>query len=132
MRERIRTIGLPSLVYLSLEESAKVLNPVIRGWIQYYGRFYRTELISNLYRYLDDRIAAWLRQKYKRLRGRRLQSWRLLARIRSGHRDLFAHWRRASEVACGDGSRMTRECHVRFCEHLGGKFPGVTRHGSSG
>ena len=22
---------------------------------------------------------------------------------------------------------MTRECHVRFCEHLGGKFPGVTR-----
>ena len=101
MRERIRSIGLPSLVYLSLEEIAKVLNPVIRGWIQYYGRFYRTELIRKLYRYLDDRIAAWLRQKYKRLRGRRLQSWRVLARIRSGHRDLFAHWRRVSEVACG-------------------------------
>ena len=63
----------------------------------------RTELIRTLYRYLDDRIAAWLRQKYKRPQGRRLQSWRLLARIRSGHHDLFAHWRRASEVACARG-----------------------------
>jgi hypothetical protein len=60
MRERIRSIGLPSLVYLSLEEIATLLNPVLRGWIQDYGRFYRTELIRKLYRYLDDRIAAWL------------------------------------------------------------------------
>ena len=101
MRERIRSIELPSLVYLSLEEIVKVLNPEHRGWIQYYGRFFRTELIRKLYRHLDDRIAAWLRQKYKRLRGRRLQSRRLLAKIRSGHRDLFVHWRRVSEVACG-------------------------------
>jgi RNA-directed DNA polymerase len=35
-------------VYLSLEEIATLLNPVLRGWIQYYGRFYRTELISKL------------------------------------------------------------------------------------
>lgn len=101
MRERIRSMGVPSLVYLSLEEIAKVQNPVLRGWIQYYGRFYRTELIRKLYRYLGDRIAAWLRQKYKRLRGHRLRSWRLLAKIRSGHCDLFAHWRRASEVVSG-------------------------------
>lgn len=50
MRERIRSTGLPSLVYLSLEEIAKVLNPVLRGWIQCYGRFCRTELIRELYR----------------------------------------------------------------------------------
>ena len=101
MRERIRSIGLPSLVYLSLEEIATLLHPVLRGWMQYYGRFYRTELIRKFYRYLDDRIAAWLRQRYKRLRGRRLRSWRLLVRIRSGHRYLFAHWRRAGEVVSG-------------------------------
>jgi hypothetical protein len=101
MRERIRAIGLPSLVYLSIEDIARLLNPVLRGWIQYYGRFYRTELIRKLYRYLDDRIAAWLRQKYKKLRGHRLRSWRLLARIRSCHRDLFAHWHRASAVVSG-------------------------------
>ena len=101
MRGRIRAIGLPSLVHLSIEDIAKVLNPVLRGWIQYYGRFHRTELVRKLYRYLDDRIAAWLRQKYKKLRGHRLRSWRLLARIKSCHRDLFAHWRRVSEVACG-------------------------------
>ena len=27
-----------------------------------------------------------------------------------------------------DRSRMTRECHVRICGGLGGKFPGATRH----
>jgi hypothetical protein len=28
-----------------------------------------------------------------------------------------------------DGSRMTRECHVRFCERLGVKLPGATLPG---
>jgi len=101
MRERVKAIGLLSLVHLSIEEIARTLNPILQGWIQYYGRFYRTELIRKLYRYLDHQIAGWLRRKHKQLRGRRLQSWRLLARIRSRHRDLFAHWRRTSEVACG-------------------------------
>jgi hypothetical protein len=58
MRERIRSIGLPSLVYLSLEEIATLLNPVLRGWIQYYGRFFRTELDGKPYRHLGDRISA--------------------------------------------------------------------------
>ena len=31
------------------------------------------------------------------------------------------------ETRLDDKSRMRREFHVRFCEHLGGQFPGVTR-----
>ena len=38
MREKIRQMSLP------LEEIARRLNPILRGWIQYYGRFYPTEL----------------------------------------------------------------------------------------
>jgi hypothetical protein len=49
MRNRIKGIGLPSLVYFSIEELARIVNPVLRGWIQYYGRFYRIEMISKLY-----------------------------------------------------------------------------------
>jgi RNA-directed DNA polymerase len=101
MRNRIKSIGLPSLVHFSIEEVARILNLVLRGWIQYYARFYKTEMIHKLYHYLDDRIAAWLRQKYKKLRGRRLRSWRLLARLRRQRSDLFAHWQRASVVVSG-------------------------------
>lgn len=101
MRNRIKAIGLPSLVHFSIEEIARILNPVLRGWIQYYGRFYKTEMISKLYHYLDDRIASWLRQKYKKLRGHRLRGWRLLDRLRRQRSDLFAHWHRASVVVSG-------------------------------
>src|ERR1700731_3579435 len=31
------------------------------------------------------------------------------------------------QPSCGGTSRMTRECQVRICERLGGKFPGPTR-----
>jgi hypothetical protein len=31
------------------------------------------------------------------------------------------------QPSCGGTSRMTRECHVRFCERLGVQFPGPTR-----
>lgn len=55
---------------LATAEIARMLNPVLQGWIQYYGRFYRSELTKKLYRYLDHQIAAWLRRKYKQLRSR--------------------------------------------------------------
>ena len=100
-RERVKAIGLLLLVHLSIEEIARTLNPVLQGWIQYYSRFYKTELIIKLYRYLDHQIAAWLRRKYKRLRSQWGRSWQLLKRIRLQRSDLFAHWHRASAVVSG-------------------------------
>jgi len=44
---------------LSLEELAEKYNPVIRGWIQYYGKFYKTELIS-LANYINMRFKSGL------------------------------------------------------------------------
>jgi hypothetical protein len=99
--DRVKAIGLPSLVHLSLEEIARILNLVLRGWIQYYGGFFKTELIGKLYHYLDDRIAAWLRQEHKRLRSQGWRSWQLLNRLRLQRSDLFAHWHRASAVVSG-------------------------------
>jgi RNA-directed DNA polymerase len=39
MRDRIRRIDLRRQTYLSLEEIARRLNPIQRGWLQYYSRF---------------------------------------------------------------------------------------------
>ena len=62
MREKIRQMFVP------LEEIARRLNPILRGWIQYYGRFYPTELCAKLFSYLNQELSAWLRKKHQRLR----------------------------------------------------------------
>jgi hypothetical protein len=50
----------------SLEELAATYNPVIRGWIGYYGNFYRTQLRPTLKR-IDLYVIRWVRRKFKRL-----------------------------------------------------------------
>ena len=49
---------------------ARRINPVVRGWMNYYGAFYRSALYPLLAR-INAYLMRWLRKKYKRLRGRR-------------------------------------------------------------
>ncbi|WP_255453436.1 group II intron reverse transcriptase/maturase [Wolbachia endosymbiont of Atemnus politus] len=73
-----------------LEEISKKVNPIVRGWCQYYGRFYRTEmykLLNNIERHLEK----WVRKKYRKL-GKRLAR-QLLGKMRAGNPNTFYHWR---------------------------------------
>ena len=62
MRERIRRMHLRRRMFLPLEGIAWHLNPILRGWIQYYGRFDPTELRARLFSDLNEHLSAWLRQ----------------------------------------------------------------------
>lgn len=70
---------------------ASVINPVVRGWLRYYGRFNVGQLLRFFAR-LELRLAHWARRKYKHLR----RSWRraleLIRRIRIARPTLFVHW----------------------------------------
>ena len=48
-------------------ELARQINPVVRGWMQYYGAFYRSALYPLLQR-INAYLVRWLRRKYRRLR----------------------------------------------------------------
>jgi hypothetical protein len=76
----------------SLEDLARMFNPIIRGWITYYGRYYRSALYPTL-RELDRRLVRWATRKYKRLRGHRRRAEHWLRRIANRQPELFAHWR---------------------------------------
>jgi group II intron reverse transcriptase/maturase len=52
----------------TLTDLARMINPIVRGWMQYYGAFYRTALYPLLQR-INAYLMRWLRKKYKRLRG---------------------------------------------------------------
>jgi RNA-directed DNA polymerase len=74
-----------------LEDLARFVNPVVRGWMNYYGRFYRSKCVQIL-RHLNEALAAWARRKYRRFRRRERASMHWLGRIARRDRTLFAHW----------------------------------------
>lgn len=76
---------------LSLKEIAEKINPVIRGWINYYGKFYPTVLRKH-FRYVDLRLASWVRSKFKRFKRHKTRSIYWLGKIARQQPDLFAHW----------------------------------------
>jgi RNA-directed DNA polymerase len=74
-----------------LEDLAQLVNPSVRGWLNYYGRFYRSKCVSVL-RHLNVALAAWARRKYKRLRRRERASVHWLGRIARREPQLFVLW----------------------------------------
>jgi RNA-directed DNA polymerase len=71
-------------------ELARKINPIVRGWMQYYGAFYRSALHPFLRR-INAYLMRWIRQKYKRLRSfkKAKACW---ARIVDQYPRMFAHW----------------------------------------
>lgn len=74
-----------------LEDLARLVNPVVRGWMNYYGRFYRSKCVQVL-RHLNEALAAWARRKYKRLRRRERASMHWLGCIAQRDPKLFVLW----------------------------------------
>ncbi len=70
---------------------ARGINPQVRGWINYYGAFYRSELYSLALR-IDQHLVRWAMQKFKRLRNKPTKAGAWLAAVRQHHPRLFAHW----------------------------------------
>ena len=91
IRAEIRSWDLPERSDKGIEDLSRMFNPVIRGWLQYYGRYYRSALYPPMQQ-LDRSLARWAYRKYKKLRGhlRRARHW--IARIARRDPTLFAHW----------------------------------------
>jgi RNA-directed DNA polymerase len=76
----------------SLSDLARMFNPIVQGWVNYYGRFYRSMLLLVLRR-LNDRLVRWAMRKYKWLRGHYTRALRWLVNVARREPNLFAHWR---------------------------------------
>ncbi|MBP1778306.1 MAG: Retron-type reverse transcriptase [candidate division NC10 bacterium] len=75
----------------SLEDLARLVNPVVRGWMNYYGRFYRSRCVQVL-RHLNEALAAWVRRKYTRFRRRERAAMHWLGRIARRDPHVFVLW----------------------------------------
>lgn len=91
IREEIRDWQLRCRVDRWIDDLARMFNPIIRGWINYYGRYYKSALYPTL-RHLDRRLAHWAMAKYKRLRRHRRRAGHWISEVVSRDPKLFAHW----------------------------------------
>lgn len=92
MREKIKRGRWSRKTELSIEEIAKVLNPIIQGWINYYGRYTRSALYP-ICRYINKTLVTWMMKKFKKLKCRRTKAAKVLRRISENKPNLLAHWR---------------------------------------
>jgi RNA-directed DNA polymerase len=91
MRQVIRRWRLHRWSNRELSDLAAFVNQIVRGWINYYGRFYRSRLVR-VFDGINDYLIRWVMRKYKRLCRSRRRARRLLAEIARSQPELFAHW----------------------------------------
>lgn len=66
-------------------------NPVIRGWINYYGKYCRSEL-AKVIQHLNYHLVMWVMRKFKRYKRKKRSAVEYLHYISTKEPNLFAHW----------------------------------------
>lgn len=93
MRQRVRSWHLPLKSDKELSDLSKIFNPVLRGWANYYGRFYAS-VLSPLWRHVNEHLTRWKQRKYKRLHGHKIRAGEILGKLAASSRKAFVHWER--------------------------------------
>lgn len=91
MRQAVRGWKLNRQTHVALAALAKLYNPIIQGWWNYYGAFYPTTMLL-IYQHIDRALERWARRKYKTLSGRQRVSVQWLRKMKSAEPQLFCHW----------------------------------------
>ncbi len=90
IRKAIRKVLNPKWINGTLEGLANVLNPKIRGWINYYGKFFKWRMIK-VFHYLDGLIQRWLANKYRfTSKAKTIETFQ---RIKEEFPVMFYHWK---------------------------------------
>ena len=70
-----------------------MINRVVSGWINYYGRFYKSELVHFLAQRINPHLVRWAMRKFKHLRRSQAKARKRLAHIAQERPGIFVHWR---------------------------------------
>jgi RNA-directed DNA polymerase len=93
MAATIRGWHLGRCTRLSFSEIAAMINRIVAGWISYYGRFYKSLLISFLANQINPHLVKWAMRKFKHLHRAPRKARRRLAQIATTYPGMFIHWR---------------------------------------
>jgi len=94
MKAIVRTIrdwGIHAASEKELDDFSRMFNRYIRGWVNYYSRYYPSAL-HQTFECFNRRLVRWAMKKYKRYRGHQRRATQWLRRIARKRPELFAHW----------------------------------------
>lgn len=92
MRRTIRKLKVRHKTGYSLEELARWLNPILHGWIGYYGQ-YRRSALDPVFRHFNKTLVRWARRKFKTLKRHKKRTIAMFDQLSQRCPGLFAHWR---------------------------------------
>jgi RNA-directed DNA polymerase len=92
MNDKVKKLKIHLMSGQTLEEVAQLLNPMLRGWINYFSKFRRSELYHFMFG-LTKRLLKWVRKKHKRFRTSESKALAWLRSEAQRSPDLFAHWK---------------------------------------
>ncbi len=93
MRETTRKLNFRNRTQLSLADISRLHNPVLRGWLEYYGKFSRSAMYP-VFRHFNKTLVAWAMKKYRRLKGHKIRASMFLEQLAETQPYLFVHWQR--------------------------------------
>ena len=90
-RDKIKKLEIHKKTGSTIQMISEVLNPMIRGWMNYFGK-YNPSAMKYTLQVIERRIVKWAMSKYKYLRGRRKRAEKWLSQVKRREPSLFAHW----------------------------------------
>lgn len=100
LRQEIRGWRLQLKSDKSIEDLSRMFAPVIRGWINYYCRFYPSAFKPVADR-LNLALTRWAMRKFRKLRGHQRRARHWIGRVANRQRGLFPHWRAGFVTSTG-------------------------------
>jgi RNA-directed DNA polymerase len=92
MRQTVRKWNIRNRTDLGLTEIARWANPVLRGWLNYYGCFHSSAM-NSVWRHFNRTLMAWAMRKYRKLKRRKTAAGHFLAAVAKRDPHLFVHWK---------------------------------------
>lgn len=92
IRRTTKSWKIPRRTNVTLEEIAQMTNPIVSGWVNYYGKYYKSHMNRPLGQ-MERHLVKWVRRKYKKHRLHKRQATRWLGRYAKRKPFLFVHWK---------------------------------------
>lgn len=96
---KIKRLNIRSRSDLSLEAIAQIINPKLRGWINYYSK-YTKSAINRVFQGINGTLVRWAMKKFKKLRDSFLRASQYIKKVLIHNKSLFAHWKIGINGAC--------------------------------
>lgn len=90
--DKLGDIKVHRMTFKSVVGIAQHLNPMIRGWVNYYGKF-RPSMLHKVFKLLNNRIVKWARKRYKRYKTSIKRAYGWYQRVQEQFPNLFYHWK---------------------------------------